>query len=275
MMEAVTAKWAQWALLVLLLVALGAQAQVYKWVDADGVVQYTTTPPPKSAASAKQMRIGAIEAVDVAQTLRENRWSISREGGLERLSFRNTGFERNFSVGGAGGGYEKASGEWSLTGRVLVLRATAHSDPARVGQTERLVINRIDTYQMELIDEAGRKYLYQSANQPQTVRSEKSRQLEGEWYTADRLYTYYFGPSGDFTIRHRKTNGGEKEIGQGRWVYSDPALTLHYRLHRPLEAGVNRTGSEQRLVAVNLGETSVELREPRNGEVLRLVRELR
>ncbi len=39
-----------WLASLLLLCAATVQAQIYKWVDPKGVVQYTDTPPPKSAS---------------------------------------------------------------------------------------------------------------------------------------------------------------------------------------------------------------------------------
>jgi len=49
--------------LALLLCAAGANAQMYKWVDAKGVVHYTDTPPPdKKAAEVKASGGAATEA---------------------------------------------------------------------------------------------------------------------------------------------------------------------------------------------------------------------
>jgi glutaredoxin len=39
-----------WLAVLLLAGAAGVQAQIYKWVDPQGVTQYSDTPPPKSAA---------------------------------------------------------------------------------------------------------------------------------------------------------------------------------------------------------------------------------
>ena len=39
------------SLSVLLITALPAQAEIYKWVDKDGTVKYTDTPPPSGAKS--------------------------------------------------------------------------------------------------------------------------------------------------------------------------------------------------------------------------------
>ena len=40
-----------------------AQSTVYRWVDKDGKVQFTDTPPPKEATSitSKQMGTGAVD----------------------------------------------------------------------------------------------------------------------------------------------------------------------------------------------------------------------
>lgn len=40
---------------MLLAAALPAQAQVYKWVDKDGKVHYSSTPPPSTASPAQQV----------------------------------------------------------------------------------------------------------------------------------------------------------------------------------------------------------------------------
>lgn len=44
------------ALSVLLITALPVQAEIYKWVDKDGTVKYTDTPPPSGAKSIGTLR---------------------------------------------------------------------------------------------------------------------------------------------------------------------------------------------------------------------------
>lgn len=49
--------------LLLLLASAGAQAQMYKWVGADGKTNYTDTPPPPSARSNERKALSANTAV--------------------------------------------------------------------------------------------------------------------------------------------------------------------------------------------------------------------
>jgi glutaredoxin len=49
--------------LLLLLASAGAQAQLYKWVGADGKVNYTDTPPPPGARSNERKALGGNTAV--------------------------------------------------------------------------------------------------------------------------------------------------------------------------------------------------------------------
>lgn len=49
--------------LAILLATATVAAQVYKWVDKDGKVQYSDTPPPASATKAEAKRIDAAPAV--------------------------------------------------------------------------------------------------------------------------------------------------------------------------------------------------------------------
>ena len=41
--------------------AFAAQAQVYKWTDANGVVHFTDTPPPNSTANVQTMRVSGSD----------------------------------------------------------------------------------------------------------------------------------------------------------------------------------------------------------------------
>jgi glutaredoxin len=50
--------------LAALLVASAASAQLYRWVDRDGKVHYTDTPPPASAGKSGQVRSGTASAAD-------------------------------------------------------------------------------------------------------------------------------------------------------------------------------------------------------------------
>jgi glutaredoxin len=60
------------AALVLLACASGAMAQVYKWVDANGVVHYTDTPPPRGATPASMRPVaGAATGVALPYELAE------------------------------------------------------------------------------------------------------------------------------------------------------------------------------------------------------------
>ena len=57
--------------IAILLATATAAAQVYKWVDKDGKVQYSDTPPPKDAtkAEAKKIDAGAVAPGAAAPTL--------------------------------------------------------------------------------------------------------------------------------------------------------------------------------------------------------------
>jgi len=51
------------------LVAIGAAAQVYKWVDKDGKVQYSDQPPPPDAVKASAQKIDAAPSVAAPKSL--------------------------------------------------------------------------------------------------------------------------------------------------------------------------------------------------------------
>lgn len=53
------------AMSVLLVVALPVQAEIYKWVDKDGTVKYTDTPPPAGAKSIGTLRKKATSPAPV------------------------------------------------------------------------------------------------------------------------------------------------------------------------------------------------------------------
>ncbi|MET3105303.1 glutaredoxin [Oxalobacteraceae bacterium GrIS 2.11] len=52
--------------LVLLMVGLSVQAQVYKWVDANGKVTYSDTPPPKNVTNVETRSFSSSEESGVA-----------------------------------------------------------------------------------------------------------------------------------------------------------------------------------------------------------------
>lgn len=54
------------AILALLLTATAAQAQMYKWVGPDGKVNYTDTPPPKSAKKVEQKSLDGGSDTDTS-----------------------------------------------------------------------------------------------------------------------------------------------------------------------------------------------------------------
>jgi len=52
--------------LVALLFAAAASAQLYRWVDKDGKVHYTDTPPPAAAGKSAQVRSGGGNVADTS-----------------------------------------------------------------------------------------------------------------------------------------------------------------------------------------------------------------
>lgn len=46
---------------------VSASGAIYKWVDQNGVTQYSQTPPPKNAKQAKTMRVSTHVPVDVRE----------------------------------------------------------------------------------------------------------------------------------------------------------------------------------------------------------------
>jgi glutaredoxin len=59
---------------VLMLISQGADAQLYKWTDKDGKVQYSDQPPPPDAKNAEQKRllgVGASSAAEQSFAVRE------------------------------------------------------------------------------------------------------------------------------------------------------------------------------------------------------------
>jgi len=52
--------------LILLMTSVAAEAQVYKWVDANGNVTYSDVPPPKSAVKVESRSFASSDAATVA-----------------------------------------------------------------------------------------------------------------------------------------------------------------------------------------------------------------
>jgi hypothetical protein len=49
------------AAIALLAIGTAAATELYKWIDANGVVHYTDTPPPTSKGTAQHVHIDAVE----------------------------------------------------------------------------------------------------------------------------------------------------------------------------------------------------------------------
>ena len=260
-----------WTILVLffLTVSNASAGKIYKWIDEQGVTQFSTYPPlvQKKDQPVTTLRgttgsgsSGVLQPEDLG-----GGWFTIENQKKRTLYFKKDRFTSMYQTNRTS--WESvATGKWRLDGGVLELHYLTHRDKAKKGKTEKFYIKKVNENVLTIIAQQGnQRWQYRRDSKYTTSRKPVSRiaqELTGNWQKVGASDTLHFS-STDFVISgKRKKNIGTRiydSVGRkfsGRWQVDDPYIELEIVLdevfkfeERPSNVGqrwrwliVDRTG---------------------------------
>jgi len=134
--------------------------KIYKWVDADGVTQFSTYPPlvqkdSQPVTTVKGLGTAASSAgVSEADLL--GVWFIIDKRKKHTMTFYKDSFTYRPQEGKTSWGLE-SSGKWKLDGGILELHYKSHKDKTKKDSKEQFFVKKTDEYSLVLIAEKSNK----------------------------------------------------------------------------------------------------------------------
>ena len=148
------------AILVLTMTSVWA-GKIYKWVDKQGVTQFSTFPPLVQKADQPVTTVKGLSTPGGSGRLSKEDlygvWFIIENRKKHTLTFSKDSFVYRLQESKTAWGLA-SSGKWRLDGGILELNYTRHKDKNKQGTKEQFFVKKADQYSLTLIAKQGSQH---------------------------------------------------------------------------------------------------------------------
>lgn len=270
-------KAAFFLLIVLLPVNAAFAGKIYKWVDEDGVTQFSTYPPlvqkdNQPVTTVKGLGTAA-SSTGVSNEDLLGVWFIIDKRKKHTMTFYEDSFAYRPQEGKTSWGLE-STGEWKLDGGIVELHYKSHKDKAKKGSKDKFFVKKTDEYSLTLISEKSNKR-FNFRKDTDLLKSDKAisrlaQNMVGFWTGVGG------GDSVSFTNETFEIIGKRKEKFssniyeavrikyKGRWSVDDPYIYLEITLDEvyELEKIQSAVGQKWKWLLVKHTPETLTIREP-------------
>lgn len=252
-------------LICVVLSAPVSAAKIYKWVDDNGVIQFTSTPPEKNnkvdvvGSTNKKKKKPLEEAI-------KGTWECINDDQDISVTIDSRGIRFLFKDKNSGE-RKSMSGIYELKGKLLEVGYKTHSKIEKVGKVENYFVNRANDQELILIQQgSNKKFIYRkddSYARNKKVLNKSAMRLVGRWesLTNDREIEF---KGSNFTIKEKvkvRNYWTRKKTQTGFWKYNDPYIDL--TINREREVGkrnMSRVNRKIRFYIMDIDEMKLKIR---------------
>lgn len=233
---------------ILLLLALpisqARAGKIYKWVDENGVTQFSTYPPLVLKDSQPVTTVQGLStgggSTDINEDSLQGVWFVIDRGKKHTMTFHKATFVYRPQESATGWGLA-SSGTWKLDGGIIEFTYNTHEDKNKRGTKEEFFVKQADEFSLTLISREGNKR-FNFRKDTDILKADKAvsrvaQELMGYWTGLGGGDSIYFSNEVFELKGKRKEDGGSVKSYEafgtkykGRWHVDDPYINLEVTL---------------------------------------------
>lgn len=254
-----------------------AYSKMYKWVDEEGVTQFSTFPPAnvkkeyQTLSSKSHTKKPLSEYINGLWLYQEN--NKNYEMPINSLGISINEVTRNNKTNST---KLIMNASWTLSGKILDLKYKKHKNKKLEGTSETFFIVKIDDSELILInDKTNKRIRYRRKGYKKESLIEHSplmQKLVGYWTGATEKHDIQFINNGTFIISGTLNRYWTK-MYQGDWEYTDPQLLFKFTIDNAIPNGrMSKTGKTEKYRVQELTEDRLQIQSDKTGNVKTFLR---
>ncbi len=254
-----------------------ALAKMYKWVDENGVTQFSTFPPANTKKDYQTLSSASQSKKNVKQYIK-GIWQYQKNNQHYKMTINDSGINLSeLSDNATSANYKSIMrASWKLSGKTLTLKYKNHKNSALIGTSEVFFVVKINETDLTLIsNKTNTKTQYQrnnSQNMALLQHSPLMQQLVGHWTGSTEKNDIQFSNNGTFTISGYLEKKWAK-MYTGDWEYNDPDILFHFESDKVIPSGrISKIGKTERYRIVKLTNDSLHIRSIKTGTIKKYLR---
>ncbi len=264
-------------LIIGLLINSTALAKMYKWVDEDGVTQFSTFPPVNTKKDYQTLSSGSQSKKNIKQYIK-GIWKYKKNNQYYKMTINDSGIRISEQSDNSASASHKSimQASWKLSGKTLTLKYKNHKNSTLIGTKEVFFVVKINETDLTLIsNKTNTTTQYQrNNNQNMTLlhHSPLMKKLLGEWTGSTEKNSIHFNNNGTFIISGYLEKKWTKMYA-GDWEYSDPDILFHFDTDKVIPSGrVSKIGKTERYRVIKLTNDSLHIRSIKTGNIKKYLR---
>jgi len=252
-----------------------SHAKMYKWVDKDGVTQFSTFPPDNIDDDYQTLSSNKSLNLPVAKYIIGN-WIYHKNNKKFKIIISNNRINFYEFLNNSQSVALRSKASWSLSGKILSLRYSKLRKVKLKLKREKLIIAKINDNELVLINNNTNKKIRAKRNNYQQEslikKSPLIQKIIGYWNGITDRHNIKFNKNGTFSItgllKRRST-----VVYKGTWEYSDPKLIFNFEIDKLIPNGrMSKIGKAEIYSVKKLADDSLVIRSHKTGKIKKYLR---
>lgn len=244
-------------------------AKMYKWVDKDGITQFSAFPPDNINDDFQTLSINSKGSSNPKDHI-NGVWLASKDNYNYKLSIFEKGvrFERR-QYGSNKYPQVVFTGSWILNGKKLEFNYTSHLNKKIQGKKDLFFITKISENKLVLINNKTNVKIRYHREGSKSIEnlSPTMKKLLGKWTGASVKHHITFNDNGSFYIDGLFNNGFSR-MYDGDWEYNDPQLLFHFKADFAIPSGsMSKSGKTETYFVKTLTDVSLIIKSKKSGAI--------
>jgi hypothetical protein len=262
------------ALIVSFFIQALSYAKIYRWVDKDGVTQFSTFPPDNINENFQTFSVKSKSSGKPSDYI-NGIWLASKDNYDYVLSIHKKGINlsRN-KYGNKGYGHNVFQGSWTLSGKKFEIKYLSHNKSDNRGKKDLFYISKITENSLTLINNKtnSKTRYHRKDSRSSADLSPLMKKLVGKWTGANVKHHISFHDDGRFYIEGQFNNQFGR-MYNGDWEYNDPQLLFHFKADLAVPTGrMSKSGKTETYVVKTLTDVSLIIKSNINGSIKSFIR---
>ncbi len=251
-----------------------ALSKMYKWVDDDGVTQFSNFPPHNVKKDFQTLSSSSNTKNNISDNIK-GIWLYQQHSKNYQLNINFKGVSINEIINGK---IQKniIRASWKLSGKILTLSYNIHKKINKQGTNETFFVVKATGSELILVSDLTNTKIHYSRKgyrKESFIKISPSMQkIVGYWKGATEKNDINFSDAGIFTIKGM-TKRYYTTLYQGEWEYNEPELLFHFKMDKVIPGGrLSKTNKTEKYFVTILTDDSLQIRSNKTGKIKKYLR---